>query len=86
MSKQNDYTHVFEQIAQANHTTVVEVRREIQVAIRAAMGNPDPKIQDEWAKIPYRGKEPTPEEVMTYIICRARKGDQSVLNRNFFEM
>lgn len=86
MSKQNDYTHVFEQIAQANHTTVLEVRREMQVAIRAAFGNPDPKIQDVWTKIPYEGEEPTPEEVMTYIIHRTRTGEKGVLFRKLFEL
>lgn len=79
MSKGKDYTHIFDQIAKKNHTTVEEVRREMELAIRMAFGNPDPKIQEEWAKIPYEGKEPTPEEVITYVMNQARKGNKQVL-------
>lgn len=79
MNKGTDYTHIFNQIAMKNHTTVAEVRREMELAIRMAFANPDPKIQDAWAKIPYKGEEPTPEEVITYVVNQARKGNKNVL-------
>jgi len=85
MSKGKDHTHIFEQIAKENNTTVAEVRGEMEIAIRAAFGNPDPKIQDGWAKIPYKGEEPTPEEVITYVMRQARKGNADVLSQQFFK-
>ena len=84
MSTRKDYTHVFNQIAKNNHTTVAEVRREMEIAIQAAFRNSDPKIQDIWTKIPYEGEEPTPEEVITYVVRQTRKGNTSVLPCQFF--
>jgi len=79
MGKRKDYTHIFEQIAKENNTTVAEVRREMEVAIRAAIENPDPKVRDEWTKIPYKGEEPTPEEVIAYVSRQVKKGNVGIL-------
>jgi hypothetical protein len=83
MSKRKDYTHIFERIAAENHATVTDVRREMEIAIRAGFENPDPKVQAEWAKIPYKGEFPTPEEVMTYVVRRAKKGNATALLRRY---
>ena|GEM_PF-506593 len=79
MGKRKDYTHIFEQITKENNTTVAEVRRETEVAIRAAIENPDPKVRDEWTKIPYKGEEPTPEEVIAYVSRQVKKGNVGIL-------
>jgi len=86
MGKRKDYTHIFEQIAKENNTTVAEVRREMEVAIRAAIENPDPKVQDEWTKIPYKGEEPTPEEVIAYVTRHVKKGNVDVSSRWSFRL
>lgn len=44
-----------------------EVENEIQRAIDMGFDNPDVKVQEEWAKIPFKGKRPTPEEVIEYM-------------------
>ena len=36
------------EVARKNHTTVEEVRKEIRLAMIAAMCNPDPAIQKRW--------------------------------------
>lgn len=44
-----------------------EVYREIDFCISEAMKNPDPKVQEEWRKIPCKGAAPTPEELLDYL-------------------
>jgi hypothetical protein len=83
MSKQKGYTHIFEEIAARNHTTVEEVRREIEAAIRAGFNNPDPKVQAQWAKIPRKGDIPTPEELITYVVRQAKQNDAEALLRRY---
>ena len=83
MSKQKDYTHIFERIAIDNHTTVSEVRREMEIAIRAGFENPDPKVQAQWAKVPRKGEIPTPEELITYVVRQAKKENVDVLLRRY---
>ena len=43
------------EVARKNHTTVEEVRKEIRLAMIAAMCNPDPAIQKRWNAIPHAG-------------------------------
>lgn len=59
--------NVLEIVAEKEGVSVEEVRREIQLAIDDAMKNPDPKIQEQWRRIPKKGKKPTPEEVIEFI-------------------
>ena len=49
------------EVARKNHTTVEEVRKEIRLAMIAAMCNPDPAIQKRWNAIPHAGDTLTPE-------------------------
>jgi len=57
-------------IAKENGTTEQEVRNEMMIAIRAAMNNPDPKVQEQWKHFRFEGTEPTPEEFMIYVAQR----------------
>ena len=54
-------------VALQNGVSMVEVRKEIELAIDVGMANPDPKIQAHWAKILRKGRKPTPEEVIIYL-------------------
>jgi len=56
-----------QKIAETEGVSVNEVRREIELAIMAARENPDPKVQAFWRSIPYKGDNPTPEEVIAHI-------------------
>ena len=64
--KKSKGTKAIEQVALRRGVDVEEVRREIEKAIEARMSNPDPKVQEYWAKIPRKGEKPTPEEVIVY--------------------
>ena len=44
------------------------VRHEIEIAIQEAMKSPDPQAQAFWKSIPHKGEQPTPEEVIAYIV------------------
>lgn len=50
------------EVARKNHTTVEEVRKEIRLAMIAAMCNPDPAIQKRWNAITHAGDILTPED------------------------
>ena len=50
------------EVARRHHTTVEEVRKEIRLAMIAAMCNPDPAVQKRWREIPHTGDTITPED------------------------
>ena len=52
--KINDGAALLE-VARRHHTTVEEVRKEIRLAMIAAMCNPDPAVQKRWREIPHTG-------------------------------
>ena len=54
-------------VARKNHTTLEEVRKEIRLAMIAAMCDPDPSIQRVWLEIPCAGAALTPEDLIAYI-------------------
>ncbi len=83
MSKRKKFTHIFEKIAAEHNTTVGEVRREIEAAIQAGFNNPDPKVQEQWAKIPRKGDMPTPDELIIYVIRQAKQNDAGTLLRRY---
>lgn len=60
------------EVARKNHTTVEEVRKEIRLAMIAAMCNPDPAIQKRWNAIPRAGDTLTPEDFITYVANQCR--------------
>lgn len=83
MSKKKNFTHIFERIAAEHNTTVEEVRQEIEAAILAGFNNPDPKVQEQWAKIPRRGDIPTPDELITYVVRQAKQNDAEAMLRRY---
>lgn len=83
MNRKKGFTHIFERIAAEHNTTVEEVRREIEAAILAGFNNPDPKVQEQWAKIPRKGDIPTPDELITYVVRQAKQNDAEALLRRY---
>ena len=55
------------EVARRHHTTVEEVRKEIRLAMIAAMCDLDPSIQRVWREIPCAGAALTPEDLIAYI-------------------
>lgn len=59
---------ILEKVAQQNNVSLEEVQNEIQISIKAAMSNPDLQIQSEWASVPKEKEEPTPEELIAFLL------------------
>lgn len=59
-------------IGQREGISASEVEREIQLAIDLGFNNPDEKVKAEWAKIPFKGERPTPQEVIEYMCKKLR--------------
>ena len=58
---------ILRQIAENNGMSIVDVRREIELAIEEARENPDVSIQAFWKSVPRKGDKPTIEEVILHI-------------------
>lgn len=58
---------IIKEVAKAYNKTPEEVYSEMQIAIEAAFMSKDPESQNEWAKTPFKGECPTPEEVIPYL-------------------
>lgn len=67
------YAHILEPIASENHTTVAEVRREMEMAIRAGFGSPDLAVHAQWSEVPRAGSIPTPDELMDYMVLQMKR-------------
>ncbi len=68
MKRRNiDAEAALRKVARKNHTTLEEVRKEIRLAMIAAMCDPDPSIQRGWREIPCAGAALTPEDLIAYI-------------------
>lgn len=52
-----------------------EVEKEIQIAINLGFDNPDEEIRAEWAKVPFKGERPTPQEMIEYL-CKEMTKNQ----------
>lgn len=54
----------------AKHKGVSEeiLHHEIKIAITEAIKSPEPQAQTFWKSIPHKGEQPTPEEVIAYIV------------------
>ena len=50
--KRKKFDQILQRIANENHTTVREVRREMELAMQAGQANPDPAVQAMWNSIP----------------------------------
>lgn len=66
-----DMNSILERVAQENHTSLSEVRREIDAAIQAGLANTDPAVQAAWRTVPYKGDVPTAEELILWAAVKA---------------
>ena len=69
---------IFEKVAEKFHTTPEEVYAEMQIALDAAFQSKDPEVQKEWAKIPFKGDHPTPEDVIPYLVGQLKNPQVAV--------
>ena len=63
-----------QQVAMRNHTTVEEVRKQIQIAMLYGLCNNDPAVKEKWNEIPHAGEVPTPEELISHLAEKVSKG------------
>ena len=69
---------IIKKVAKAHHTTPEEVYSEMQIAIDAAFNSKDSEVKKEWAKIPFQGEHPTPEDVITYLVSQLKASHEAV--------
>ena len=69
--KRKKFDQILQRIANENHTTVREVRREMELAMQAGQANPDPAVQAMWNSIPRKGHRLTLEEFVAYLAKKA---------------
>ena len=62
---------ILERVAQENHTSLAEVRREIDAAIQTGLANRDPAVQAAWRNVPCEGRVPTAEELILWAAVKA---------------
>jgi len=63
---ENEGFKTMEMVALRNGVPVEEVRKEIELAIDAAMTSPDRDARAFWDEYIQSGRRPTPEEVILY--------------------
>ena len=68
--QQRNFEEILTVIARKHHSTVDDVRREMEIALQEGLSNPDPFIRAQWARIPSKGPTPTLEELVTYIAAQ----------------
>lgn len=64
--------NIYNEIAEKYNTTPEEVYEEMQKAINAGFDDPDPAVQAEWKKMELKGDNPTPEEVISYLVKKLK--------------
>ena len=69
---------IIKQVAKVHNTTPEEVYAEMQIALDAAFQSKDPEVQKEWAKIPFKGDHPTPEDVIPYLVGQLKNPQVAV--------
>ena len=65
--KKSKADRILKKIAAQNGVTVSEVRREIELSLKAGMDNPDPAVREKWNSISTDGQLPSPEEALSYL-------------------
>lgn len=73
--RKGKFNKVMDAIGKGEGISSKEVEKEIQIAIDSGFDNPDEAIRAEWAKVPYKGERPTPQEVIEYL-CKELKKNQ----------
>ena len=69
---------IIKQVARVHNPTSEEVYSEMQIALDAAFHSSDPEVQNEWAKIPLQGEQPTPENVIPYLVGQLKNSQRAV--------
>ena len=69
---------IIKKVAKVHNTTPEEVYAEMQIALDAAFQSKDPEVKKEWAKIPFQGERPTPEDVIPYLVGRLKNPQEAV--------
>ena len=75
---QGNIDEIIKQVAKVHNTTPEEVYAEMQIALDAAFQSKDPEVQKEWAKIPFKGDHPTPEDVIPYLVGQLKNPQEAV--------
>ena len=73
--RKKKFNKVMSTIGKRERKSSKEVEKEIQIAIDSGFDNPDAAIRAEWAKVPFKGERPTPQEVIEYL-CKEMKKNQ----------
>lgn len=73
--RKSKFKKVMDNIGKGEGISSKEVEKEIQIAIHSGFDNPDAAIRAKWAKVPYIGERPTPQEVIEYL-CKEMKKNQ----------
>ena len=68
--QQRNFEEILTVIARKHHSTVDDVRREMEITLQDGLSNPDPAVRAQWARIPSKGPTPTLEELVTYIAAQ----------------
>ncbi len=68
---------VFREVAKKYNITSKDVYEEIQKAIDAGFSSSDPKVREEWRKMNIKGDNPTPEEVIAYLVGKLQNERKS---------
>lgn len=74
-----DIDKIIKQVARVHNTTAEEVYAEMQIALDAAFQSKDPEVPKEWARIPFKGDHPTPEDVIPYLVGQLKNSQEAVL-------
>lgn len=61
---------ILQQIASDMQIHPGKLREQMQLAMNAALSNPDPAVQAMWNTVPSLGEKPTLEEFMEYLIAK----------------
>ncbi|MDO5390279.1 MAG: sporulation initiation factor Spo0A C-terminal domain-containing protein [Eubacteriales bacterium] len=69
---------IIKQVAKVHNTTPEEVYAEMQIALDAAFQSKDPDVKKAWAKIPFQGERPTPEDVIPYLASQLKASQEAV--------
>ncbi len=62
------FEQILDQIASVNGISATQVRENLRTAMTSALDSPNPAVQAMWESIPRKGRHPTLEEFMDYLI------------------
>lgn len=74
MKKNFNAERAIQELAIREGKTVEYIRSQMKLAMLSGLCNPDPKVQENWKRIPCKGEVPTPEEIITFLAAHAKAG------------